>query len=690
MPDLPTETVPGTGLPARNLLGGAVSPYLLQHADNPVHWREWSPEALAEAKALNRPILLSVGYAACHWCHVMAHESFENADIAALMNRLFVNIKVDREERPEIDQIYMSALHALGEQGGWPLTMFLKPDGTPFWGGTYFPPIARYGRPGFADVLQAVARAFGADAEPVRINSASLAALLQAPSRAAPATLSRARLDEAGERLLSIIDPENGGVRGAPKFPQVPLLELHWRAFRRTGEARHRDHVLNTLNQIVSGGIHDHIGGGFARYAVDARWLVPHFEKMLYDNAQIMSVLVWALCEYDEPAFRRAIADIAGWLDREMTTAGGAFAASLDADSEGEEGLFYLWTPDQIRAVLGADAEMFCDAYDIRPGGNFEGRSIPNRLHAGLADDDEDTVLAPLRARLLSARETRIRPGRDDKVLADWNGLAIAALAEAGMALGRPDWIARAAKAWDAVLAAVLAAVPAAAGGDHRLAHAARAGRRTFPGLSTDYAALIRAAVRLSEATGSAGYLEIAGQWADVLERHHRLPDGRFALSADDGEALIARLASGQDEAVPSGNAMVAEALVQLWLATGNSHYRDLADELIAAFSGEMVGNLFAHAGLLNTLDSRLNAAQVVVVRPAGTPAGPLANYVLSHPRPGRTVAIVADNYLAEGHPAHGKQAIDGRETVYVCREGACSLPVTDIDTLIGLLAAGH
>lgn len=677
MSDLPSAA--GSVLPARNLLDRAVSPYLLQHAANPVHWREWGPAALAEAAALNRPILLSVGYAACHWCHVMAHESFENPAMADLMNRLFVNIKVDREERPEIDQIYMSALHALGEQGGWPLTMFLKPDGTPFWGGTYFPPAARYGRPGFADVLQAVARAYGEDAEAVRINSASLTAMLQAPARASPAVLDRARLDEATERLLSVTDAENGGVRGAPKFPQAPLLELHWRAFRRTGETRHRDHVLNTLAHIVNGGIHDHIGGGFARYSVDQHWLVPHFEKMLYDNAQLIPLLVWAFCETGEPTFRRAIETTVAWLDREMTTAGGAFAASLDADSEGEEGLFYLWTPAGVAAVLGDDAGRFCSAFDIRPGGNFEGRSIPNRLHTGFADEAEETALAPLRARLLAERESRVRPARDDKVLADWNGLAIAALAEAGMALGRSDWIARAAAAWQAVVAALEV--------DGRLAHAARAGRRTFPGLSGDHAALILAAVRLAEATGSAAYLEHARRWADVLETRHRLPDGRYALSADDGGALIARLASGQDDATPSGNALVAEALVQLWLATGETMFRDRADDLIAAFSGDILAGVFGHAGLLNALDSRLAAVQVAVVRPAGAPPAALTEAVRTRPRPGRSVAFVAADSLPAGHPAHGKGPAGGRETAYVCREGACSLPVTEPAALAALLA---
>ncbi|SHO64972.1 hypothetical protein SAMN02745172_01927 [Pseudoxanthobacter soli DSM 19599] len=672
-----TETA-ATLPPPENLLRLEVSPYLVQHAENPVHWRAWGPQAFAEAAALDRPVLLSVGYAACHWCHVMAHESFENPDIAAVMNRLFVNIKVDREERPEIDQIYMNALHTLGEQGGWPLTMFLKPDGAPFWGGTYFPPEPRYGRPGFVQILEAVSEAYRTGADAVRINSVNLVAALSAPRKATSVTLDADTIDRAAAQLLTITDAINGGTQGAPKFPQAPLLELHWRAFRRNGDERHRAHVMKTLERISNGGIYDHIGGGFARYSVDYRWLVPHFEKMLYDNGQLVSLLVQAAASGGDSGFGVRVTETIGWLEREMMAEAGAFAASLDADSEGEEGRFYVWTPVEVAEVLGAEAAGFEAAYDITQRGNFEGRSIPNRLASGFADGEEETRLAPLRARLLGARSARVPPGRDDKVLADWNGLAIAAVAEAGSLFARPEWITLAAGAYRGVKQ-LLADGP-------RLGHAARKERRTFPGLSTDHAAMIRAAFALHLATADPSYIDDAIIWGEVLDRHHRLESGAYALAADDADRLIVRLSAGLDEATPSGNAQVAEALTALWLATGNDLYRARVDRLFETFAGEIVSNIFGHAGLLNALDSRINAEQAVVVLPPGSAPGALTDAIRRSPRPGRVVTIVAEDGIADAHPAAGKRAVEGRETVYLCRGATCSLPILTVEALVQAL----
>ena len=366
-----------------NLLHLEASPYLLQHKDNPVHWRPWGPAALAEAAAANKPILLSVGYAACHWCHVMAHESFEDPATAAVMNDLFVNIKVDREERPDIDQIYMAALHATGEQGGWPLTMFLTPDGRPIWGGTYFPPTARYGRPGFVDLLREVSRLYRDEPDVIANNAGAIMAHLAKPSATDPVVLDRTLLDHASARLLQFMDPVHGGTNGAPKFPQASLLKFLWRATFRTGDVRYRDIVLLTLRQISAGGIYDHIGGGFSRYSVDDHWLVPHFEKMLYDNAQLMELLTHAWLATGDTLFKSRIEETVAWLTREMLLSGGAFAASLDADSDGHEGRFYVWTRDEVIAVLGeGEGAFFCDAYDIETPGNWEGVAIPNRLRA--------------------------------------------------------------------------------------------------------------------------------------------------------------------------------------------------------------------------------------------------------------------------------------------------------------------
>src|SRR5580692_5935208 len=366
----------------QNRLARETSPYLLQHQHNPVDWWAWGPDALAEAKRTNKPILLSVGYAACHWCHVMAHESFEDDATAAVMNELFVNIKVDREERPDIDQIYMAALHLLGEQGGWPLTMFLTPDGEPIWGGTYFPNTARYGRAAFVDVLREIARLFREEPQKIEQNRAALMERLAGAARkAGTVIIGAAELDNAARQLGGIIDPVNGGIRGAPKFPQASLFELLWRGGLRSGEARYFAAVDVTLHHICEGGIYDHLGGGFSRYSVDERWLVPHFEKMLYDNAQLLELLAIAHQRNGKPLYRRRAGETVAWLKREMTTGEGAFSASLDADSEGEEGKFYVWSYDEVIGTLGReDGEFFARHYDVTPSGNFEGHNIINRL----------------------------------------------------------------------------------------------------------------------------------------------------------------------------------------------------------------------------------------------------------------------------------------------------------------------
>ena len=446
----------------QNRLSRETSPYLLQHQHNPVHWWPWGPDALAEAKRTNKPILLSVGYAACHWCHVMAHESFEDEATAAAMNELFVSIKVDREERPDIDQIYMNALHLLGEQGGWPLTMFLAPDGSPFWGGTYFPKTSQYGRVAFTDVLREVARIFRDEPNKIAQNRNSLVAKLAERARSDnPANIGITELDSAATSIARATDPVNGGLRGAPKFPQCAMLEFLWRAGARTKDDRFFLTTELALTRMSQGGIYDHLGGGYARYSVDDKWLVPHFEKMLYDNAQILDMLALDYARIKNPLFRERAAETVGWLRREMTTPEGGFASSLDADSEGEEGKFYVWSLKEIEHALGpADAApysagdsaaFFAAKYDVSHNGNFENSNILTRLN-GLADtSDEVGRLAMLRSMLQQERTKRVRPGLDDKVLADWNGLMIAALAHSAAAFDAPDWIEMARTAFDFV-----------------------------------------------------------------------------------------------------------------------------------------------------------------------------------------------------------------------------------------------
>ncbi len=657
------------------------SPYLLQHQHNPVDWWAWGPEALAEAKRTNKPVLLSVGYAACHWCHVMAHESFEDDATARVMNELFVNIKVDREERPDIDQIYMAALHHLGEQGGWPLTMFLTPDGEPIWGGTYFPNSSRYGRPAFVDVLREVARLFREEPQKIERNRAALMERLAATARkAGTVTIGVAELDNAARQLAGIIDPVNGGTRGAPKFPQAALFELLWRAGLRTGEQRYFAAVEITLDHVCEGGIFDHLGGGFSRYSVDERWLTPHFEKMLYDNAQLLELLAIAYLRSGKPLYRQRARETVTWLTREMTTGEGAFSASLDADSEGEEGKFYVWSNDEVIRQLGSeDGEFFARHYDVTPEGNFEGHTILNRLEPQPRSDADEARLAALRAKLFAARETRVRPGLDDKVLADWNGLMIAALANASLMLGEPSWLDMAARAF-AVIARTMTR------GD-RLGHSWRDGQLKFPGLASDFAAMIRAALALYEATGKQNYLDQALAWQHALDRDYADAEaGTYYLTAADAEGLVIRPASTADEATPNHNAVAAQNLVRLALLAGDDGWRGKADRLIAAIAPLAAETLYMHMALLNAIDLRLRAAEIVVTG-QGKRADALLAAARALPPLDRIVLHArAAGDLSSSHPAQEKVRLAGEPQAFVCIGETCSLPVTDPAALMSTL----
>lgn len=668
-----TPTAPNAA--SHNKLGRETSPYLLQHQHNPVDWWPWSPEALAAAKAADKPILLSVGYAACHWCHVMAHESFEDEATAAVMNELFVNIKVDREERPDIDQIYMNALHLLGEQGGWPLTMFLNSNGEPFWGGTYFPKVARFGRPAFVDVLREVARVYREQPQSVAQNRDALLARLRERSDSRNAvTIDVSQLNDIAAQIARATDPVNGGLRGAPKFPQGAMLEFLWRAGARTKDARFFEAVELAMTKMSEGGIYDHLGGGYARYSVDERWLVPHFEKMLYDNAQLLELLALEYARTKNPLFAQRAAETVGWLEREMTTKEGGFASSLDADSEGEEGKFYVWSLADIERLLGADdAAAFAAIYDVTAEGNFEGHNILNRLKPLGDRPVADQALAGLREMLHQERSKRIRPGLDDKVLADWNGLMIAALAEAAGVFGRREWVGLAERAFAFIAGSMTR-------GD-RLGHSWRDGRLLFPGLASDYAAMIRAAIALFEATQQKGYLDQALAWQAALDRHHADPErGGYLLTADDAEGLIVRPHATIDDAIPNHNGLIAQNLVRLAVLTGDDALRDRADAMFDALLPLAAQNAFGHLSLLNALDMRLGLAEIVI---AGEGADALFDAALQLPPAIRTVLRVADsNALPSSHPAQAKVAATKNAAAFVCRGETCSLPVTDVEEL--------
>jgi len=664
-----------------NRLARETSPYLLQHKHNPVDWWPWGTEALAEAQRANKPILLSVGYAACHWCHVMAHESFEDEATAQVMNDLFVNIKVDREERPDIDQIYMSALHHLGEHGGWPLTMFLTPNGEPFWGGTYFPKTSRYGKPGFVDLLREVERVFRQDPQSVEQNRSALMARLAASARPkGRVVIAASELDRAASQIAGMIDPVNGGMRGAPKFPQPTMLEFLWRAGGRMNDRRNFGAVELTLARICEGGIYDHLGGGFSRYSVDERWLVPHFEKMLYDNALLLELLALAYQRSANELFRRRARETVAWLAREMTTQEGAFCASLDADSEGEEGKFYVWSLPEIMTVLGdGGAAVFAAHYDVTAAGNFEGHNILNRLKHLPRSTEDEKKLAAMRETLLTARGRRVRPGLDDKVLADWNGLMIAALVNAGVAFEEPGWLEMAARAFLFVDAKM-------AHGD-RLGHSWRAGKLLVPGLASDHAGMIRAALALHEATAEHAHLERALAWQATLDRHYANPDnGGYFLTADDAAGLVVRPNATTDDATPNPNAVAAQNLIRLAVFTGQHAWRDKADRLfegIAASAGE---NLFAHLALLNALDLRLRAAEIVVAG-EGARANDLLAAARKLPFLDRIV-LRASPALPASHPAQEKIKATPQSAAFICVGETCSLPVTEPDAVAAAVTA--
>jgi uncharacterized protein YyaL (SSP411 family) len=669
-----------------NRLAGETSPYLLQHRHNPVDWWPWNPEALAEARRSNRPILLSVGYAACHWCHVMAHESFEDDATAAVMNELFVSIKVDREERPDIDQIYMGALHHLGEQGGWPLTMFLAPDGSPFWGGTYFPKTSQYGRPAFKDVLYEVARIFREEPDKVARNRDALTKRLAERAQAAgPANIGIAELDEAATSIARATDPDNGGLRGAPKFPQPAMLEFLWRGGARTRDERFFTTTTLALTRMSQGGIYDHLGGGYARYSTDERWLVPHFEKMLYDNAQILDLLALDFSRSRNPLYRERAIETVGWLRREMRTAEGGFASSLDADSEGEEGRFYVWSLDEVRRILGAadiapyaagdSAAFFAAEYDITAGGNFESHNILNRLN-GLPDIPvQSKRLAMLRSMLQHEREHRARPGLDDKVLADWNGLTIAALAHGSTAFDAPGWLDLARGAFDFVSQTMSRA--------GRLGHSWRDGKLLLPGLASDYAAMIRAALALFEATGEPPFLDSAVRWQHTLDTHYADGEhGGYYLTADDAEGLIIRPHSSIDDAIPNHTGLIAQNLVRLAVLNGDAQWRTRIDALFAALLPRAAENVFGHLSLLNALDLHLGGNEIVVVG-----EGEEADALLAAARrlPHASCIVLhapRGDALASTHPARAKlEAVNGA-AAFVCRGQSCSLPVIEPEAL--------
>ncbi|MFQ0813606.1 hypothetical protein AVM02_06985 [Brucella anthropi] len=664
-------------LASTNRLADEPSAYLRQHADNPVHWQPWSKAALDAARELDRPILLSVGYAACHWCHVMAHESFEDADVAEVMNAWFINVKVDREERPDIDQIYMAALGAMGQQGGWPLTMFLKPDGKPFWGGTYFPRHKRHNMPGFVDVLHAVNNLWHKDKEKINHNAQAVFDHLEGRLAAqnVPVQNEMERFDEVATRISSLIDPVRGGMEGAPKFPNAPFMDNLWLSWLYSRNETHRDNFLLSLKTMLQGGIYDHLGGGLCRYSTDADWLVPHFEKMLYDNAQFIRHATYAFAETGNELFRLRIEETINWLSREMRLSDGSFASSLDADSEGEEGRFYVWSEQEIDQALGNDSKVFKDYYGVTANGNWEGQNILNRLHAV----DDSAIAPPMietsQQKLLARRELRIRPGRDEKALTDWNGLAIRALAEAGRSFERQDWIDLAIGAYRSVASSFQ---------DGRIAHCRMENALLYPALSTDYASMINAAIALYEATGERAFIDDALKFKQALDDAHRDGAGNYRLSALGAEDVILHAYGDYDEAIPSATSQIMESLTRLFLATGNIELYQSNEKLVEQALGRALAQQYGQIGILNA--ARLAAEPLSLVIATENRSGELVSIANQNPDPRRVDTFVRFQAGEVVVLPTGGTALPEHPSAWFCKGHVCLPPIENADALRLLL----
>ena len=673
-----------------NRLSSSTSPYLLQHAQNPVDWHPWGAEALEKAKTENKPIFLSIGYAACHWCHVMAHESFEDPETAALMNQHFINIKVDREERPDLDSIYMTATQAMTGSGGWPMSVFLTPDLDPFYAGTYFPPVRRYNMPSFGEILSAVVNAWKNDREKAVDSAQRITAHIQSQTslNRYELALKPEHLDAAVRLLGESYDWGNGGWGEAPKFPQPMTIEFLLRRHI-AGNTDSLKPAVHALNTMARGGMYDVVSGGFSRYSVDNFWRVPHFEKMLYDNAQLVRAYLHAWQVTGEPEFKRIVTETLDFIAREMTHPNGGFYSSLDADSEGEEGKFYVWDADEIKSTIGEDYDFFQTAYGITENGNWEGvtvlqRAVDDTTLASRFQITSEAVTAKLaecHAKLLAARSERVRPGTDDKVLTAWNGLMLAAVAEAarvfeGTKEGK-QYLEMATRSANFLLTALRP--------DERLHRSWREGKVTEEVFLEDYAALILGLLELYQTDFNNHWFASALEFADEMIERFSDPEGGFFDTPTDGEKLVIRPKDLQDNAIPSGNALACEALLKLAAFTDNGVYRDLAERALKSVSEAAVRYPTAFARWLSAADIALeNVKQVAILGDAGNENfQALMNVLRSEYRP--NIIVAASTYPPDDiAPAliHERPLEDGKPTVYVCEGFVCLKPVSQPDDL--------
>ena len=682
--------------PALNRLARETSPYLLQHAANPVDWYPWGPEALERARAERKPILLSIGYSACHWCHVMAHESFEDPAVAAVMNRLFVNIKVDREERPDIDHIYQTA-HLLFNRrpGGWPLTAFLTPEQVPFFVGTYFPKTTRHGLPGFVQLLERVAVYYAEHAEELAQRGAQIQAAfrqLEPEETAAADAFSSILLDVALDTLKANMDREQGGFGTAPKFPHPGDLNFVLRRAAAAGDDDARELVLLTLRKMAEGGIYDHLGGGFYRYAVDATWTIPHFEKMLYDNGPLLRLYADAWCLTRDARFAEVVRETAAWAMREMQAPEGGYYASIDADSEGEEGRYYLWSPAQVAALLSdAEYDVASKYYGLDLPANFEDRAWHLRVMQPLEqvarrlDLDPSTCasrLASARAKLLATRETRVRPGRDEKILTSWNALMIEGMAHAASVFGEPAWLASARRALDFIRSTLWR--------DGRLLAAYKDGRAHLNAYLDDYAFLLAAVVELLQTDYRSEDLEFGRALAEgLLEHFEDEARGGFYFTSHDHEALFHRPKPMHDSAMPAGNGIAAFALQRLGHLTGETRYLDAAARALGAFYRYMEEQPVGCASLLMALEEHLTPPSLVVLRgDAAAVAAWQAEFAREY-RP-ETLMLAPRGETQALPPALAQPLPEAGVAAYVCRGMTCLAPVASPESLRAVLQSGQ
>ena len=669
-----------------NRLAAQTSPYLLQHKDNPVDWYPWGPEAFARAKAEDKPVFLSIGYSTCHWCHVMAHESFEDSRVAEAVNRDFVPIKVDREERPDVDDVYMAAVQAMTGTGGWPLSLFLTPAGKPFYGGTYYPPEDRYGRPGFLSLLSAIARAWKDRREDLESSAGELLSHLEANAKglSGPGAVGAEGLERAARSLAQEFDRVNGGFGSAPKFPPSMRLEFLLRYGRRTGESLGREMVETTLSAMSRGGIYDHLGGGFHRYSVDERWLVPHFEKMLYDNALLARIYLYAHRAYGNAEQGRVARETLDYLLREMTPSGGGFFSAQDADSEGREGAFYVWTPESLADAVGAkDAPLVAARFGVTEKGNFEQgetvlsvvRDVPGLAREfGQSEEQVASVLERARARMYEARSRRVPPATDEKLLTDWTSLAISAFALAGRLFHEPRYERAARDAADRILASRRAS--------GELVHRDGRAGGAIPGFASDYANFVEALLDLYEATFEAAYFRAALELQRLLDERFGDPRGGYFLSAPEHDGLIVRPREILDGATPSSNSVSAMNLLRLATFTGDSKFRERAEGIFSAASGYLERAPTAVPRLLCALDYRSDAPREVVL--SGVPGRDdfeiLRDAVFSSSSLNRVLAHAGDS---EPPPElsgllASRRSEEGLARAYVCEGFACRRPTAD------------